>query len=103
MSDQHDERPPTKRIVEREVEPGEETPNYRVLETIADVEDVDETELPPLYPRIDHILDELFSEPPVPESQIEISFSYHGYRVRITQEGVVSLRKLEDDLDAAVE
>jgi hypothetical protein len=93
-----DDPDPTTEILQREVEPEEDEANYRVLETIAEVEDVDVTELPPMYSRIDHILDQLFSDPPTPEAQVEITFSYYGYRVTIDQEGVIRLRKLDGDL-----
>lgn len=85
---------PSAEIHERQVEPVEDEANYRVLETIADVEGVDVTELPPMYERLDHMLDELFSEPPSPEAQVEITFSYYGYRVTADQEGSITLRKL---------
>lgn len=89
---------PSSEILQREVEPTEDEANYRVLETIAEVEGVDVTELPPMYSRIDHILDELFSDPPVPEAQVEITFSYYSYRVTADQEGVIRLRKLDEDI-----
>jgi len=90
---------PDSEILRREVEPTEDEANYRVLETIAEVEDVDVTALPPMYTRIDHILDELFSDPPEPAAQVEMTFSYYGYRVTIDQEGVICLRKLDGDLE----
>lgn len=86
---------PEATIVERVVDPDDEQANYSVLETIASAEDVDVTDLPPMYTRIDHLLDELFDEPPVDEAQIEVSFSYYGYRVTVNQGGTVTLRKLD--------
>ena len=87
-------------IVRREVEPTERQANYRVLETVAEVEGVDVTALPPMYDRVDHMLDELFSEPPAPEAQVEVTFSFHGYRITADQEGTITLRKLETDAEA---
>lgn len=89
-----DDESPERSVIRREVEPTEDEANYRVLQTIADVEGVDVTDLPPLYERIDHILDHLFDNPPAPEAQVVITFSYHGYRVRVDQGGHVELTRL---------
>lgn len=85
--------PPTDAIVQRQVEPVESEAAYRVLETIADVEEVDITDLPPIYEQIDDLLDPLFSEPPSPDARVVITFSYVGYRIRIDQEGLITLQK----------
>jgi len=89
-----DDESPESSLIRREVEPAEDEANYRVLETIADVEGVEVTDLPPLYERIDHILDHLFDTPPAPDAQVVITFSYYGYRVRVDQEGHVELARL---------
>ncbi|MBV0901911.1 HalOD1 output domain-containing protein [Haloarcula salina] len=89
-----DDESPKRSLIKREVEPAEDEANFRVLETIADVEGVDVTALPPLYERIDHILDHLFDTPPAPEAQVVITFSYYGYRVRVDQEGHIELTRL---------
>jgi len=81
-------------IVRENVRPAEAEPNYLVLETIAEAEGIAVTDLPPMYERIDHIIDKIFEEPPVDAAQVEVSFSYHGYRITIDQEATVTLRKL---------
>ena len=88
---------PERRIIERTVDTSGERPNYSVLETIAEVENVDITTLPPMYERIDHMLDELFCDPPAPEAQVEVTFSYHGYRITAKQDGGIILRRLNDE------
>ncbi|WP_225334601.1 HalOD1 output domain-containing protein [Halomicrobium urmianum] len=93
MSDQS-ETDPQSTIFHRSVEPRESTENERVLGVIADVEDCDVTDLPPIYSRIDDVLEDLFSDPPVREAQVEISFSYYGYRITVDQEGDMTLRRL---------
>jgi len=100
MSDP-DSEAPDETLIERTVDPESEEPNYLVLETISEIEDIDVTTMPPMYERIDHILEELFSDPPESAAQVEISFSYHGYRITITQGGTVILRKLDGELDEA--
>ena len=88
---------PEQRIIERTVDTSGEQPNYRVLETIAEAEGVNITTLPPMYERIDHMLDKLFSDPPATEAQVEVTFSYHGYRITAKQDGSVILRRLSDE------
>jgi hypothetical protein len=85
---------PEAEIVERSVETSDSDPNYQVLEVIADIEGVDIRDLPPMYQCIDHMLDELYSDPPADEAQVEVTFSYNGYRVTASQYGTIRLRKL---------
>jgi hypothetical protein len=87
-------------IFQQDVDPSDGEPNYQVLQAVAEVEGVDVTELPSMYERIDHMLDELFSEPPTAEAQVEITFSYHGYRITADQEGQITLRKLDTSVDS---
>lgn len=67
-----------------------------VFRAVADAEGVDQTELEPLYYAIDpDKLDALFrpqlQRPGAPDATAEIQFSYHGYEVRATATGRVSL------------
>lgn len=85
---------PEAEIVERTVETDDADPNYKIPDIIADIEDVDITALPPMYKCLDHMLDKLYSDPPDDEAQVEVTFSYNGYRVTAEQNGTVLLRKL---------
>lgn len=82
---------------DRQITPDPEYANYSLLEVIADIESVDVTALPPMWTRIDDALEELFQEPPAPEARMELTFSYHGYRITVRQSGDVSLTPLSDD------
>ncbi len=93
-SDSDDDAGPQERIIERQVDPVPGEANVRLLETIADVEGVDATDLPRLYPWLDEILKNLFSDPPADEAQTEVTFSYYGYRFTVTQDGRITMRKL---------
>jgi uncharacterized protein YecA (UPF0149 family) len=84
-------------IYHRQIDTTVENANYGLLSELADIESCDETELPPMYDRIDHLLDELFSTPPAPEAQVELTFSYHGYRITIDQGGSLTLRRLGEE------
>lgn len=78
-------------VVRRKLDTSREAPATGVAETVAELEDEDYTELSPLYDCIDHVLDDLFSTPPAPEAQVEISFDYAGYRITVEQTGDVTL------------
>jgi len=46
-----------------------------------------------MYDCIDGMLDELFSNPPAPESQMEVEFSYETYRITVEQNGAAKFVK----------
>lgn len=62
-------------------------PNVDVTETVAELKNTESDELAPLYDCIDHIIDNIFSEPPRDEADVEISFNYEGFRITINQDG----------------
>lgn len=68
-------------------------PNVSVARTVAELEDVDTNDLPPLYDCIDHVLEHIFSDPPAPDAEAEITFSYQGYRITVEQDGSAVFRK----------
>lgn len=73
-----------------------EKPSHTVVETVADAEGIDPTELDPLYETIDpDSLDELFQDRlrrvDAPATAGAVTFAYHGYEVRVTAGGRVSL------------
>lgn len=74
-------------IVHRDLDPDAGDPAVQIIEAIMDVEGVNYTELPPIYDCVDGMLDELFSTPPAPEAQMEVEFSFHGYRITVEQNG----------------
>ncbi|PCR88942.1 HalOD1 output domain-containing protein [Natrinema ejinorense] len=74
-------------IVHRELDPDGDSPSVQIVEAIMDLEGVDSTELPTIYDCVDGMLSELFSNPPAPEAQMEVTFSYYRYRVTIEQNG----------------
>ncbi|WP_121820445.1 HalOD1 output domain-containing protein [Halostella salina] len=74
-------------IVRRELDPERESPAAEVAEIVADLEDKDQTELTAIYDCIDHMIDHIFSEPPAPGAQVQVEFTYEGYRVTVEQDG----------------
>lgn len=83
------------RIEHRQVDPHPEEGGIDMVELIADLEDKGPTELDSLYERVDNMLSELFSNPPSPEAQVELSFTYSGYRINVDQAGHVRLMPID--------
>src|SRR6056297_2561668 len=84
----------TRRIRHRKVTPEVEEANRSLLRLIANLENCEVTDLPPLYEQIDHMVEQLFNSQPPPDAQAENRFSYHGYRIELDQDGNVSFMKL---------
>jgi len=93
-TDETDEEPPG--IVRAQIEPRPETADNEFLELVARLEGVDATELPSLYREVDHAVENLFKQPPSAAAQMEISFSYAGYRATIDQRGHVRLIRVTE-------
>lgn len=71
------------------------SPSEAVVETVASREDVDPTELTPLYESIDsEALDSLVEAEERDDGIRQIAFTYHGYRVTITGDGVVDVDEM---------
>jgi hypothetical protein len=84
---------PDSEVIRRELDTGVENPGVEIAETVADIESVDATDLTAMYECVDGVLDNLFSTPPAPEAQMEVAFSYHTYRITVTQDGAVEFVK----------
>ncbi len=82
MDDGHDDE-----IVQRELDTDAENPAMAVVEVVADLEGTDATELATAWGCIDDVLDAVFSNPPAPEAQVQVTFSYEGYRITVEQNG----------------
>ena len=94
----HDEPDDGKRIIYREIPPDSDTAEYDLLELLAELEGVEMDELPSLYTEIDHFVETLFEDPPSSGAQMEIRFSYAGYRITVTQDGGIKLVSVKDSM-----
>lgn len=83
-------------IVHREIDTSESEPGVEISKAVADLEETDTTELTSIWGCTDHVLDHLFSDPPSPEAQMEIKFSYEGYRISVDQDGSARFVKITD-------
>lgn len=69
-------------------------PSEAVVERIANREGVDPLELTPLYEAVDpDALDSLVTPDGGSASGLRIEFSYHGYELRVTGEGVIHIEE----------
>ena len=86
---------PEKEIIHRELYTDVEEPTVQVAEVVADIEDEEHTELTTTYEHLDHILTYVFTNPPVPDAQVQITFTYEGYRITVEQDGSAQFVKVE--------
>lgn len=90
-SDPVDEERTSEGFVSRTIPPSSDTSEYDFLEIVAELEDKELDELPRLYDEVGHFIETLFENPPSPESQFEMKFSYAGYRITINHQGDITL------------
>jgi len=84
---------PNDEIVHRHLNTEMREPVVQVAEIVADLEDKETDELTTTYNHLDHVLQSLFTNPPVPEAQVEMTFSYEGYRITVEQDGTAQFVK----------
>lgn len=77
------------------VHPSQQTsPSEAVIYRVAEQQDVDPVELPPLYESIDpDALDSLVQSSAASDSQLEVEFTYAGHDVTVTGSGTVLLEE----------
>ncbi|WP_313692290.1 HalOD1 output domain-containing protein [Halorarum halobium] len=82
MTETHDDE-----IVHRKLNTDREDPAVAIAEVIADLEGTQTDELTPTYDCIDGMISALYSNPPSPEAQMTVEFTYSGYRITVEQSG----------------
>lgn len=86
------------RIHHRTIEPDEEIAPTDIVEHVADIEGCAVEELPSFWMRVGNVVQDVFSEPPGPEAQVTIQFTYAGYRIGLDQRGGLELMKVEETI-----
>lgn len=89
MSESHDDE-----IIRHTLDIEGDNPAMQLVEVVAEAEETDPVSLTSIWGCIDDVLDNIFSNPPSPEAQLELSFSYEGYRIEISQDGVAELMQV---------
>ena len=87
-------------ILRADIDPDPETAEYDLLELIAGVDGREIEELPPFYTQVGHFVERLFEHPPAQEAQMQIEFSYAGHRVRLNQQGQVTLLNVKNSISS---
>ena len=82
-------------LIHRELDVAAEDPGIEVVKAIADIHGKDATELTTLHGCIDGVLDDLFSNPPSPEAEMRVTFTYEDYRVGVNQDGSATFVRAE--------
>ena len=104
MPDEPSESDPSEQMADEDtarvrIEPNSESAEYELLAIVAELGDTDIESLPSFYEQAGHFVEMIFQNPPAPEAQMEISFSYAGYRIRITQLGQVTILKVKESIE----
>lgn len=86
-------------IVKTRIDPNSGTAEFELLRIVADLEGVEIESLPSFYEQVGHFVEMLFQRPPAAEAQMEISFSYVGYRIRVTQTGQVTVIGVKESIE----
>lgn len=84
-------------IVDRELSTTDSDTTGAVIEALADIEGTEPDKLPPAYNCIDGMLEKMFSDPPSSDAQLEVVFTYAGYRITVKQNGTAEFVKVGDD------
>lgn len=74
-------------IVHRELNTDRADPTAAIAEIVADLEGKHVDELTTTHDCIDGMISELYSNPPSPEAQMTVEFTYSGYRITVEQSG----------------
>ncbi|WP_232687479.1 HalOD1 output domain-containing protein [Halobacterium zhouii] len=74
-------------VFHHELETSRNEPSVQIAEIVASHEDTNEESLTPVYNQIDHVISHIFSDPPDPSAEVEVTFSYEQYRITVEQNG----------------
>ncbi|ADD04245.1 uncharacterized protein Nmag_0660 [Natrialba magadii ATCC 43099] len=81
-------------IIRRTLDESRDNPAVQIVEIVAELENTDPMSLPTMYDCVDGMLDNLFAQPPSPEAQMTVEFSYTLYRITVEQDGTAKFVKI---------
>lgn len=81
-------------VARRQLDTQQGDPTIQLVEIVADLDDLEPTELSPLYRCIDSLVADLFGSPPPAAVNANLQFSYRGYRIHVQQDGTTTLLDL---------
>lgn len=76
--------------VVKQIDTNTEDPGLEIAKAVMEIESKDVDEVSPIYDAMDGLLDDIFENPPPPNSSVVISFTYEGYRVTLHQDGTAT-------------
>ena len=82
-------------VVHWQFDPDRDDPTIDVAAVVSELEGKESTDLSALYDRVDTVLDEIFADPPSPDAQLQMKFTYEGYRITINQDGSATFLKID--------
>lgn len=75
----------------RELATERDAPAAQIAEIVADLEGVAPDTLTPVWDSTNHVIAHMFSTPPSTEAEMEVTFTYEGYRIAVEQDGTAQL------------
>lgn len=95
--DEESEMAKKRSVHTRDLREGDTDPQMQLLRAVADFRGREESDLETLYPTIDSLVEQLYSEPPSPRAQTELTFVYEGFRITLFQDGTAVFQECPPD------
>ncbi|WP_226007546.1 HalOD1 output domain-containing protein [Natrinema salinisoli] len=74
-------------VLQRQLDADQGNQMVQLVELIADIDDVEPTEISPIYRDIDSLVSNFFGSQPPSRGDATLAFSYQGYRIHLKQDG----------------
>ncbi|MHB9288052.1 HalOD1 output domain-containing protein [Halobacteriales archaeon Cl-PHB] len=81
-------------VVHRKLDTARENPAAELSEFVAELEGAEAADLQPVWERIGDLLSNVFTTPPTAAAQVQVQFSYEGYRITVEQDGRAKFVKI---------
>jgi len=78
---------PTEQILHRRLDLDGPEPAIQIAEHVADIADEDVDSLSSTWETFGDVLADLFADPPARDAQVQVTFTYEGYRITVEQDG----------------
>lgn len=88
-------------IIHRELFEGnapdaDDEPEIDIAKIVANLEGKETTDISSLYDTIGHVVERLYSNPPPIKAQAQLEFTFEGYRIILTQDGMATFLKVAE-------
>jgi len=82
-------------ITHRQIDTDLQESGAKIAEIVAELEGKPATDLTSMWGCTDDVLAHIFSDPPSPEAEMVVEFTYEGYRITVEQDGTTELFEVE--------